>query len=361
MKSNFFWRFGIRLIILGIFLVIAFFAAAFESLSVAGRYTDLYDLKSETLKDGGHYGGDLLYIIENYCEEGYEYNNSGTITSAYEQYYLAEVYIEPTDTVMYISISLRDDSDIARANKNIMASFEDIDANPEDYVLEFSGICEPLDADCERFLTDIFTASELLGPGEDIYDYVLPYNIRQVDAEGNGTILTIGIIVIVIFGVIITVLVKKSKQKKLEDDGTVHMDLPPEIAEAVRRNSNQTAAAPDLPDMSNIKQPDTDSFFADLDRKRGNSPARQVAGETIPHGDNRTASVNTTPAPKPSPFAGVDENAEMDELVIPEEIADDVGERSALPQNDDTASDTPVSSVGEISADEYLNKDFISQ
>jgi hypothetical protein len=363
MKSRFFWRFGIRLIILGIFLIIAFFAAAFESLSVAGRYTDLTELKSETLKDGGHYGGFITSVYGNYAEEGYSLEGSDDVVSAYEQYYITDVQIEDTDKWMYVSISLRDDENIRQAD-NLIDYLYGGEENADNY-FEFSGICEPLDPELKAYLLEFTELSS-----EEFDELFVPYNIRQVDAQGNGTILTIGIIVIIIFGVIITVLVKKAKQKKLEGDGTVFMDLPPEIAEAVKRNSGAAPAgstadgftsAPDpLPDMSNIKQPDTDSFFADLDRKRG-SPRGQVAGEATPNGDNRTASVNTTPAPKPSPFAGVNENAEMDELLIPEDTGDDVGADTIRPQNTDTEEATPVSTVGEISAEDYLNKDFISQ
>jgi hypothetical protein len=351
MKSNFFWRFGIRLIILGIFLVIAFFAAAFESLQVAGRYTDLYALESETLKEGGHYGGVVTWIYSNYAEEGYEYNNSGKITSAYEQYYITDVYIESLDKWMYVSISLRDDEMIRQANKMFMTDYEEGDP---DYYFEFSGICEPLEPELKQYLIEAAEIST-----EEFNELFLPYNIRQVDAEGNGTILTIGIIVIIIFGVIITVLVKKAKQKKLEGDGTVHMDLPPEIAEAVRRNNSQAAAsdgftsAPDaLPDMSNIKQPDTDSFFADLDRKKSK-------GET-------TAQTSTAPKTfsRDIAAAAAAENAEMDELVIPEDgtiLPETEPEFTHPGSGEAPAGSITESSVGGISAEEYLNKDFISQ
>jgi hypothetical protein len=357
MKSNFFWRFGIRLILVGIGLVIAFFAAAFESLQVAGRYTDLYALESETLKDGKHYGGVITWIYSNYAEEGYQTEYSDEIVNAYEQYYITDVYVASLDKWMYISISLRDDEMIRQADRMYASDYEEGDP---DFMFEMSGICEPLDPELKGYII------ESAGINSDEFNEMfLPYNIRQVDAEGNGTILVIGVVVIVIFGVVIMVLVKKAKQKKLEGDGTVHMDLPPEIAEAVRRNNSQSATADgftlapdDLPDMSNIKQPDTDSFFADLDRKRG-SPRGQVAGETVVP----AATFTSAPAAKASPYAGVNENAEMDELILPEsgEIPPETEPEFTHPGGGGTDTPAPTSSVGEISAEEYLNKDFISQ
>jgi hypothetical protein len=349
MKFNWFGRFGLRLIVIAIGLIIMFFVAAFETLSTAGRYTDFFDLPSAELKNNGHYGGAIYYVYDAYAEYGTINEATDEVIKADFTYYIAEIYIEAIDEWRYISVSLREPEDIAMAEKNLMATYEEIDADPESYILWVDGLAEPLSDELDGYMYQTMIDYGLIENRADFDAYVIPMNVKQIDTKGNGVFLTIGAIVIIVVGVVIMVTVKKSKQKKLEGDGTVYMELPPEIAAAVAGNdlqrsrevnsqdnsisnaggtdrqyelNSRTARGGFPADMSSIPQPDNDSFFADLDRKKPKT-------ETTP-----------TPESKPSPFAGVDENAEMDELVLPQ---------------------TSENSVSDTSAEDYFNKDFISQ
>ncbi|MDR0991730.1 MAG: hypothetical protein LBL87_02375 [Ruminococcus sp.] len=320
MRSNFLGRFGLRLIIFAVVMVVGFFVAGFEMLKVSGRYEDFYDLESTDLKDGAHYGGAVYYVYYNYAEEGYENEYSGEVTNAYEQYYLAEIYIEALDEWKFISLSLRDKADIAQADKNVNASFEEIDADPESYILWVDGLCEPLDPELAGWAKEFMVEGEFMRADENVLDYVLPYNIRQVNKQGNWTIIIIGLIIIVIGGVIISVLFAKAKKEK--EDGTVNLELPPEIAEAVKNYEK--------------KQPSNEDFFADLDKKKsGGAPDTAKQSET-------------PPAPAVT--------GEMDSLAPPETAE----EMPALELPSDLPEEEqPETPVGEMSADEFLNKDFL--
>jgi hypothetical protein len=341
MKFNWFGRLGIRLIIAAIALIVVFFGAAFETLSTAGRYTDFWDLPSAELKNNGHYGGAIWYVYDAYAEYGTVSEYTDEMIKTDFTYYIAEIYIEAIDESRLISISLRDPADIAMAEKNMMASYEEIDADPESYILWVDGLAEPLSAELQGYMYSTLLDYGLIENQADFDAYVIPMNVRQLNEEANTIFLIIGGVALVGIGVVIMVAVKKSKQKKAAaSDGTVYMELPPEIAAAVKENETKTDytaktdgftnvpkdAAMDeigeLPDMSNIPQPDNDSFFADLDRKKPKT-------ETTPTSES-----------KPSPFADVNENAEMGELVLPQ---------------------TGENSVSDTSAEDYFNKDFISQ
>jgi hypothetical protein len=354
-------RVGIRIIMVGIALIIAFFGAAIESLKVSGRYTDLYALESETLKNGGHYGGIITWVYGNYAEEGYSADYSDEVVNVYEQYYLTDVYIESEDKWMFVSFSLRDDDMINMANTMSVTDYEEGDP---DYIFEMSGICEPLEPELQGYLMEYFEVDAATFAKD-----FLPYNIRQVDESANGTIIIIGVVVIIVFGIAITVIVKKSKQKKAEmsNDGTVYMDLPPEIAAAVKKSEYQNAAsggfvsAPanagmdeigELPDMTNIKQPDNDSFFADLDRKK-----TKAATPTDPAATTATTAAASAPTPTvaPTPFV----SSEMDAITLPDggEIPPETEPEFTRPAS--AASGEKAPGVGETRAEDYLNKDFL--
>jgi hypothetical protein len=159
------------------------------------------------------------------------------------------------------------------------------------------------------------------------------------------TIVFIGLAVIVIAGVIITVLVAKSKKAKEAE--TVNLELPPEIAAAVE-NYDKKGKNP---------QTNNEDFFADLDKKKGvGEQSATETPETPPEADGSPATVGemdslTLPETSPEADGPLDE---MPALELPEsggaaENAFDTAENSE-------ETETPV---GEMSADEFLNKDFL--
>jgi hypothetical protein len=345
MKSGFLSRFGIRIIVFAIVMVIGFFVAGYEMLKVSGSYEDFWDLKSTELKDGGHYGGGIYYVYYNYAEEGYEDRYSGEMRSAYEQYYLVEIYIEALDESRFLSISLRDAEDIAQANKNANATYEQVDADPESYILFVDGLCEPLDPELAGYMKEFLVADGWMGADENLYDYVLPYNIRQVNTSGNMTIIIIGLAVIVIAGVVITVFVSKAKKEK--EQATVNLELPPEVAEAVKNYGK--------------KQPANEDFFADLDRKKhGGDPGAQSGTGGAAGGANAAGAENTAGSGMSAPAE------EMDSLTPPE-IEDELPSLEIPAAQPNAADETfgeaekiaGETKVGDMSADEFMNKDFL--
>jgi hypothetical protein len=348
-------------------LVIMFFVSAFEMLSTAGRYEDFWDLPSAELKNNGHYGGAIWYVYGSYAEYGTVNEYTDEIDSADYTYYIAEIYIEAIDESRLISVSLRDPDDIAMAEKNSMASYEEIEADPDSYILWVDGLAEPLSDELDGYLYETLIEIGMVENRQDYDEWVIPVNVRQVNNEANKTFVVVGAIALIGIGVIITVIIKKSKQKKAAgaDDGTVYMELPPEIAAKVAENENKKAAADGFTsapaDMPSIPQPDNDSFFADLDHKK--NKGNETSAPTYKASETLSRDL-PAPAAPPSPFAGVNENAEMDELVLPEagEILPETEPEFTHPAaSAPTAPTAPPPTAPQISAEEYFNKDFISQ
>jgi hypothetical protein len=160
--------------------VIILVMALSTEIKTWGAYEDINALASEQLTDDGHYGGEVKTVYAKYAEYGEERAGLpiGGASYPYRYYYIVSAKTESMPgEARFISVSLEDGTDIAKANK-MLEAYESGEAYTGEK-LYIDGLCEPLESDIYLLLKSGAEQSGIVKDTGEFNRYFLPYNIKQ--------------------------------------------------------------------------------------------------------------------------------------------------------------------------------------